>query len=484
MTANADVWLGIDLGTQGVRAVAVTGDGDVAAAGAVTLTTDRRADGRHEQDPHEWWTATCGALRQTTAALGSRTVRALAISSTSGTIVPCDPGGGAVGPALMYDDGRATAEADRVQRTGAGTWSSLGYRMQPSWALPKLLWMMRAGMLGRGVVVQHQADHIAGQLVGHPVATDTSHALKTGYDLVQRRWPGDVLDALGLDRGLLPDVVLPGTVLGRVAATAAEATGLRVDTEVRAGMTDGCAAQVASGALAPGSWSSALGTTLVVKGATSTLLRDPHGAVYSHVNPDGGWLPGGASSTGAGTIAREFPEADLAGLTAAAAAHDPAPGVTYPLAGRGERFPFVAPQAHGFSTVAEVAPAVRFAATIQGIALVERLAYGVLRNLGADTAGPVSLSGGATRNEYWNQLRADVLGRPTLVPQSVEAAVGMAVLAAAPLGALAATAERMVRIVHRYEPDLRRGARYDEPYTALCRSLTERGWLDASAVAA
>jgi sugar (pentulose or hexulose) kinase len=269
-----------------------------------------------------------------------------------------------------------------------------------------------------------------------------------------------------------------------VSAAAAAETGLPAGTPVRAGMTDGCAAQVAARALRPGSWSTALGTTLVVKGATTQLLHDPSGAVYCHLNPDGGWLPGGASSTGAGIVARDFAGHDLDALTAAAERHLPSGGVTYPLAGEGERFPFVAPDARGFTCCVGDSVEERFAGVLQGVALIERLSYDVLAGLGADTGGPVTLSGGATRNEVWNQLRADVLGRPALLPESVEAAVGMAVLAAAPVGRLADTAEAMVRIARVYEPDAARGARYAEPYRDLCAALVERGWLDGGVLRA
>jgi sugar (pentulose or hexulose) kinase len=270
-------------------------------------------------------------------------------------------------------------------------------------------------------------------------------------------------------------VVLPGTVIGVVSREAGEESGIPTGTTIRAGMTDGCAAQIAARALAPGSWSSALGTTLVVKGATAELLRDPSGSVYCHRNPDGGWLPGGASSIGAGIIVQEFADADLDALTSQAKGFDPAPGICYPLAGSGERFPFVAPAARGFSI--GVPEAARFASTLQGIALVERLAYDVIAGLGADTSGSVTFSGGATRNRWWNQLRADILGRTVLLPESVEASLGMAVLAAAPDGQLAATAARMVRIAETYEPDAERGARYAEPYERLCLELADRGWL-------
>jgi sugar (pentulose or hexulose) kinase len=257
---------------------------------------------------------------------------------------------------------------------------------------------------------------------------------------------------------------------------AARETGLVSGTPIVAGMTDGCAAQIAARALRPGDWSSALGTTLVVKGATRDLVRDPGGAVYSHRHPDGGWLPGGASSTGAGVLGVED---GFDVLTTQASRLVPMPGVTYPLVGRGERFPFVAPDAAGFLAAEARTPEERFAALCQGIAYVERLAYDVLGALGADVTGAVTLSGGTARNAWWNQLRTDVLGRPTLVPASTQAATGMAVLAAAPPGLLAATAERMVRIRHRYEPDPERGAALRPGYERLVDALVARSWLPA-----
>src|SRR6266702_4749948 len=119
------------------------------------------------------------------------------------------------------------------------------------------------------------------------------------------------MEALNVDTSLLPDVVPPGTLIGETGADAEKETGIPAGIPIYAGMTDGCAAQTASGAITPGSWNSVIGTTLVMKGVTRELLRDPLGVVYSHRSADRLWLPGGASSTGAGILAKEFEETEL-----------------------------------------------------------------------------------------------------------------------------------------------------------------------------
>jgi sugar (pentulose or hexulose) kinase len=478
-TADGPLWLGVDLGTQGVRVVLVDDAGAVLGSGSAPLHRDTRDGDRHEQDPAEWWSATCAATQEALADRGDRPIGAVAIDSTSGTLVVQDAAGRAAGPALMYDDRRAAAEAARVQEVGEALWTALGYRMQASWALPKVAWLAARAAVPTGHRLAHQGDHIAARLAGHPVPTDWSHALKTGYDLLGDAWPADVLERLGIDPALLPPVVAPGERVGVVSEAAAGQAGIPAGTPIAAGMTDGCAAQVATAALAPGDWCSALGTTLVLKGATRELLRDPTGAVYCHRNPDGGWLPGGASSTGAGVLARDLAGEDLDALTERARDRGVPAGATYPLAGRGERFPFVADDATGFDVggPSDPDPATRLQRVAHGVAYVERLAFDGLAALGADISGPVVATGGATRNDWWTQLRADVLQRPVAVPEHAGSAVGSAVLAAAPPGRLAETARAMVRIARRFEPDPARADELTDGYHRLVDALRERGWL-------
>lgn len=473
---------GIDIGTQGVRCVIVDEDGRLLGSGSAPIPAGERAGGRHEQDPLHWWTSVVLAVSDAVRQAGVNVrIEAVAMDATSGTVLVEAADGAASGRALMYDDARAAGQAERAQRVGAQLWDALGYRMQASWALPKMMWLLENGAVAPGERLVHQVDHLLRRLTGRSVPTDTSHALKTGVDLRSATWPVDILGDLGVSTVLLPEVVLPGVRVGKISAEAASVTGLTAGTPVMAGMTDGCAAQIATGALRPGRWSSALGTTLVIKGSTAELIHDPHGAVYSHRNPDGGWLPGGASSTGAGVLNTELEHHDqrsLEMLTDLARPLIPFPGSTYALSGTGERFPFVAPQARGFIAAEAIGEPARFAALCQSIAYVERLSYDVLGSLGADVSGIVALSGGASRNTWWNQLRTDVLGRETVVPESVQAATGMAILAAAGDRGLSATAERMVRIGETYTPDPARGEQLRPGYQRLVEELADRGWLD------
>lgn len=461
-----EAWLGIDLGTQSVRALLVTADGTVLGAGTAPLTNQR--DGvRHEQDPGEWWEAVCTASRAAMSLLRGRgSIAGLAVCGTSGTVLLTDVQGRPLTRGLMYDDGRAVEEAARVG-------------MQASWALPKALWLLDAHgwKEGRGQVarVTHQPDVITAQLTGGVVPTDSSHALKTGYDPEREAWPPQ-LAHLG---EVLPEVVRPGTRLGEVCQAAAEATGIPAGTPVIAGMTDGCAAQIASGALRSGAWNSVLGTTLVLKGASASPVRDDAGVVYNHRAPDGGWLPGGASSVGAGALPVV---ADPAVLDSQAAACEPSGALTYPLASSGgERFPFFAPEATAFTLGKPASEADGWAAVLQGVAFTERLCLDYLHYLGAPIDGPLTFTGGAARSTYWNQLRVDILGRPARVPEQIEPALGMAVLAAYGTGAggvaLSDVADRMVRIRTLLEPRASHTARFTEPYARLVDELETRGWL-------
>lgn len=322
----------------------------------------------------------------------------------------------------------------------------------------------------------HQADYVAACLTGRFDVTDENNALKLGFDARRGGWPA----WLGLWAGMaerLPQVVPPGTPVGRITAAAAAATGLPEKLSVVAGTTDGVAGCLASGARRPGDDSTTLGTTLVFKRVSQAPVDDAEGRVYSHPLPDGRWLPGAASNTGAEWIRHGYPAGDLAALDQQAAPLLPADVLAYPLVRAAERFPFRCAHAHGFLKPEADEP-VAYAARLQDTAFVERLGYEVLNGLAGPADGDVYGTGGGSRSDVWLQLRADVCGRRFHRAACPEAALGSALLAAVGtvFQSVAEAQKAMVRVEHTAEPDRARTALYEAHYERFLAELRQRGY--------
>ena len=482
---NGELFIGVDLGTGGVRVVATQAAGEVVARAEAALppTPTVAAVGTHEQDPLDWWDATCQALselcrRLDLAGIRPQQLRGLAVDGTSGTLVCLDGDGAPVRPAMMYNDARARDEAAQVTELAGDFCRRLGYRFEASFALAKIVWIQRnePATYARADRFVHQADYVQGRLTGDFGVSDYSNALKTGYDLEAECWP-PWMAGLGGVAERLPRVVPPGTPVGQVSAVAAPDTGLPAGLAVVTGATDGTTACLASGVRRPGDYNTTLGTTLVFKGISRHLSRHPQGLVYSHKLPGGYWLPGAASNTGGEWIAALFPGEDPASLDAAAASLLPSSCIAYPLARRGERFPFLSESAEGFCVPEPGSRAELYAAHLQGVALVERLGYQVLDQVSGTTGGEVFSTGGGSRSDVWLQCRADATGRSMHRPAAPDSAFGSAVLAAAGVlyGDVWQAVREMVRIEKTVDPDPGRVPRYDGLFQRFRAELAERG---------
>jgi len=487
MQFDGQLFLGIDVGTGGVRALAVTQTGAVAARAVVPFGAEvpaARPD-RHEQPPEAWWRAVGRAVSALVedldaAAISPRRLAAVSVDGTSGTLVALDRAGKALRPAIMYNDPRGGAEAEQINAAAEDFCRKLGYRFKSSFALAKIAWLRgrEPKTFRRAAGFVHQADYVLGRLTGQADVSDYSNALKTGYDLVDECWP-KWIDGLLPVAGRLPRVVAPATVVGSVCAAAARHTGLSEGLPVVAGATDGTAACLASGLRRPGDYNTTLGTTLVFKGLSRQICRHPDGLIYCHKLPGGLWLPGAASNTGGEWISSWFADAELPAMDAAAAARLPSQCVAYPLVGAGERFPVLSETLPGF-LVPEVDERLdRYAACLQGVALLERLCYQVLDEAIGSRGGEVFSTGGGSRSDVWMQCRADVTGRVLHRPECGESAFGAAVLAAAGTlhNGLDEAIRQMVRPQRSFVPDPRRAADYDRLFDRFLGELRKRGHL-------
>ena len=472
---------GIDVGTSAVRALVCDLQGTVRGAASRDLATPASAGALREQAPEEWWRATCAALRAATANLPAEAICAVAVDATSGTIVQVDRELKPIGPGILYNDGRAAGYAKQINEIAGEFIRRHGYRFKDEFSLAKMLWLRdHDPAFAQTWKILHQGDFINARLLGEVPATDWSTSLKSGCDLLAGGWAAFIGADLGFPMDKLPSrVVAPGAQLGHVCPTAAKATGLRAGTSLMAGASDGTAALFASGACRPGDFNTALGSTLVLKGITDSLIHDPDGVVYSHKHPSGYWLPGGAGNVGCVALNRRFApdprtrRRTLEALDRRLDAQLPCAVLTYPLGDlTEERFPFRKTGIAEFVQGRPSTPEEHYAAILQGIAFVERWCYEKLQGLGARIERIFS-TGGGSRSRPWCSLRADVLGKAIHLPVEPETALGTAVLAAAHLcGSIEAASSRMVRLERSVAPGPRR---FDDLYQQF-REECRRRW--------
>lgn len=416
---NGPLVVGIDIGTSGVRAVAVDPTSAIAGDARTPMPPPLREGARIEQDPQVWVEAVTATLDALFQSVDPASVAALAVDGTSGTIVGLDHDGGPVGTGLLYNDAAETAAAKAIAGAAPPTSAAHG-------ATSGLAKAMAISRRPGVVAIAHQADYIAALFSGRLV-TDENNALKTGYDPIARCWP-DWIATLGFDRALLPRALVPGTAIGPVTAEAARRHGLRPETLVAAGTTDGCASFLATGADAIGDGVSALGTTLTLKLLSDQPIFSPKHGVYSHRLGER-WLAGGASNSGGVALLQHFSAQEMADLEPRLDPARPTGLDYYPLPGTGERFPVADPDLAPRLEPRPADAAQFLQGMLEGIAAIEARGYALLAELGGPPLRRVLSLGGGARNAAWTAIRQHRLGVPVTLAQTDEAAYGCARLA-------------------------------------------------------
>ncbi|BAM88873.1 carbohydrate kinase [Bradyrhizobium oligotrophicum S58] len=416
-----ELFVGIDVGTSGVRACAVDNSGAARGAAAVPLAAPCQDGGAIDQDPELWWQAVVATIEKLGEIIDLGAVTRIAVDGTSGTLLLIDADGRPCSPGLMYNDARATGEAKRIAAVAPPESGAHG----ASSALAKLLHLL--GKTDGAHRAVHQADWIAGRLAGRHGFSDENNALKLGYDPVRRCWPY-WLDQLGIAPDVLPIILVPGTPFADIDPSIARTLGLSPSARIVAGTTDGVAAFIATGADTPGDAVTSLGTTLVVKLiATQPIFAAAQG-VYSHRLGDK-WLAGGASNSGGAALLAHFSTDDMARMTPLLRPDQPTGLDYYPLPKPGERFPIADPALAPRITPRPPEDHRFFQALLEGIASVEALAYRRLQALGAPALRRVISIGGGARNAAWTRIRQSVVGVPVSVAAQTEASYGTALLA-------------------------------------------------------
>jgi xylulokinase len=438
VTTSAQPLLGLDVGTSGVKGIAISADGEVLARveEAYPLSTPR--PGWAEQDPEDWW-------RTAQAVLARLPEGPVGLSGQMHGLVVLDQGERVLRPAILWNDQRTAAECAEIEeRVGLDRLIALtGNRALTGFTAPKLLWLRRhePEVYARIRHVLLPKDYVRLRLTGEH-AIDVADASGTLlFDVAQRRWSDEVLAALELPREWLPP--------------ASESTEI-------AGAGDQAAGALGVGVDRPGPLSVVLGTSGVVFAALPEFRADAEARVHAfcHAVP-GTWHAMGVMLSAAGSLA--WLQAALAApydeLLAGAARWEPGTeGLLFAPYLAGERTPHADPEARGafagLSLRHDRGALVR--AVLEGVAYGLRDSLELLRELGVE-AEVGRVSGGGARSRLWLEIVAAVLGVPLERTAADEgAAYGAALLAGVRSGVFADAHEAVaacVRVTERIEPD-------------------------------
>jgi xylulokinase len=449
--------VGIDVGTSGVKALALSETGEILARAEREYPLSTPRPGWAEQDPDDW-------ARAAEAALADLGVEPASVgwSGQMHGLVVLDEHGEPLRPAILWNDQRTAAECAEIEeRVGLERLIELtGNRALTGFTAPKLLWLRNhePETFARIRHVLLPKDYARFRRTGEQAidAADASGTLL--FDVANRRWSDDVLDALELPREWLPPAH-ESTEVGSAGDQAAGALGV--------------------GIAAPGGpLSVVLGTSGVVFAALDAYRPDPEARLHTfcHAVP-GTWHAMGVMLSAAGSLQwlHAALDAPYEALFAEAATWEPTTeGLLFQPYLQGERTPHADPDARG----AFVGLQLRHDRGALARAVLEGVAYGLrdslelLREVGVE-ADVGRISGGGARSELWTTIVASVLGLPLERTEAEEgAAFGAALLGAVRQGVFADAHEAVaatVRVRDRVEPDPGWQAAYDEGYARYRR---------------
>ena len=469
--------VGLDVGTTGVKALALSVDGEVRATATRGYELSTPRPGWAEQDPDDWWRAAEDALAEVTE---GRDVAGIGLSGQMHGLVVLDDAGRVIRPAILWNDQRTAKECAEIEeRVGLDRLIALtGNRALTGFTAPKLLWLRRhePEAYGRIARVLLPKDYVRLRLTGE-WAIDASDASGTLLlDVERRDWSGEVLDALELPAEWLPPVL-----------ESPDPAGTSRGTPVAAGAGDQPAAAVGVGVMRPGTLSVVLGTSGVVLAPLPAYAHDAEARVHAfcHAVP-GTWQAMGVMLSAAGSLQWLHdvvaPGVPFDQLVAEADDWGPgAEGLLFLPYLAGERTPHADPDARGAFVGLELrhdrGALVR--AVLEGVAFGLRDSLDLLRPLGVE-ARVARVSGGGARSRGWLRIVASVLGVALELTESEEgSAFGAALLGGVAGGVFADVGEaaaRCVRVTDTIEPDPSELDTYAElhaRYRALYPALRE-----------
>jgi xylulokinase len=460
--------VGVDLGAGGVKVSIIDADGETIGEGSAHIVTHMPQFGWAEQDPLDWWTAACAAIRQALSADGVAVddVAAIGVSGGAHIGVLADANGSPLRRAILWSDSRSADEAAELREKADRRILELSLnRVNPTWLLPQLLWIERhdpdAANATRRLYLAK--DWLRFKLTGdwHTDYSDAVGALLA--DSTTRGWSPELCEMVGWSPATLPPIVDPTTIVGEVTHAAAGECGLPAGTPVVCGSNDTTVELFGAGAASPGDGAVKLATAGVIYQVTDGPLVRPPVSCYPHIVEGRYYIATGINSCASAHrwMRDQFFAADgFGGMDALAASVQPGSnGLLFHPYLQGERAPHWDPQLRAdFVGITMQHERAHFArALYEGIAYAIRDAMTAAEELGM-RYDSIRLIGGGARSATWRQIMADVLGTQILLPANGDASFGAAAVAGIGVGIFTDPADAIARCcrtvsTHEHSPE-------------------------------
>jgi len=433
------VFLGLDIGTSSVKAIVVDAlDREIASA-SVPLRLDRPQPLWSEQDPRAWWNATVAVLDELAARApeGMEAVAAIGLSGQMLGVTLLDAADEPIRPALLWNDGRASAECVELAARIPDFADRVGCRPMPGFSAPKLLWLARhePKAIERTRKVLLPKDYVRLCLSGEAITDLADGSATLLMDTRAGRWADDIARACGIATAQLPSPIASTSVGGALRRALAERWRLRPGLPIAGGAGDHMCGAVGAGGVKRGDACISLGTSGVYFVANDSFVPARGQGMHTHRHAiEGLFAQQGCVLSAAAALAWlmdllriESAEGFLADIEKAELAPDAIPVFTPYLAG--ERTPHDDPTASAtFSGLRIGAGPLHLGqAVLEGVAFALADCQDALRGSGAPIE-QVMLIGGGARSRFWAQIIANAIDRPLTIP--AQAALGPALGAA------------------------------------------------------
>ncbi|KAJ8613821.1 hypothetical protein CTAYLR_004905 [Chrysophaeum taylorii] len=470
---RGDLYLGIDCGTQGTKAVVYDATSrEVVGVGSESYGLIQERRGQAEQEPRVWEAAMVSACRGALEAASARSVRGIGVSGQQHGLVALDEAYEVLRPAKLWCDTESSGEAEELA-------SALGWGIVASFTATKLLWMKRnePESWSRLYRVALPHDWLNLRLTGRLVM-ECGDASGTGLlDVEAREWDekaAALVDAALVEK--LPPLVAPTDAAGYLLPEMAARLGLAPGTPVSAGSGDNMMSALGCGVTVQGRAAASLGTSGTLFARSPEAARDPSGVVCPFLDAAGGGLPL-LCTLNCASVPEEVRKGyglDRDGIAALAAAEevgcDGLSFLPYLVGERTPNWPWASGALVGLRPGHLARPGLLYRAALEGATFSLKKGIEALADVGVPRCDQLRLVGGGSKSPLWRKIVADACQVQVAVPAQPESAALGAALQAAALVAGAADVAEWIRenhdapVVATVDPDPALKSAYDQAF--------------------